>query len=148
MPLTERDINTQREIPRNKRHSIQQDISYTRLRDENTLSPSIRGKSTRITPLSQRPLAPTKSSAAKAAANSPRTPGQTTPQPRVNSKLPCRTTPNTASSVTAKVTFVAHQPSSRSESVSDSSEATRNTATATGRTVSDVTDLHICNKRN
>ncbi|KAK5692949.1 hypothetical protein LTR97_010425 [Elasticomyces elasticus] len=127
MPLTERDINTHRDAPRNKRHSIQQGISYSRLNDENTPSPAIRGKTTKTTPLSERLLAPTKSSAAKAAATTPRTPGPTTPQPRVNSKLPRRTTPNTAPSGTAKA-------ASRPGSSSDTGEVTRDKVTAAGRT--------------
>ncbi|KAK5724866.1 hypothetical protein LTR17_013449 [Elasticomyces elasticus] len=127
MPLTERDINTHREGRRNKRHSIQQDISYSRLNDENTPSPAVRGKTTKTTPLSERLLAPTKSSAAKAAATTPRTPGLTTPQPRVNSKLPRRTTPNTAPSGTAKA-------ASRPGSTSDTGEVTRDKVAAAGRT--------------
>ncbi|KAK1055260.1 hypothetical protein LTR74_015799 [Friedmanniomyces endolithicus] len=100
MALTERDINTQRDLPRNKRHSVQQDLAYTRLKDENSPSPGLRGKSTKTAPLSQRLLAPTKSSAAKATTTSPRVAGPTTPQPRASSKLPRRTTPNTAPSMT------------------------------------------------
>ncbi|KAK0944931.1 hypothetical protein LTR29_003522 [Friedmanniomyces endolithicus] len=100
MTLTERDINTQRDLPRNKRHSVQQDLAYTRLNDENSPSPGLRGKSTKTAPLSQRLLAPTKSSAAKATITSPRVAGPSTPQPRASSKLPRRTTPNTAPSMT------------------------------------------------
>ncbi|KAI7322119.1 hypothetical protein KC315_g8921 [Hortaea werneckii] len=60
MPLTERDVNTPRDLPRTKSHSAQRDTSYHRLNDEN--SPRAANKTT---PPSQRLLAPTKSSAAK-----------------------------------------------------------------------------------
>ncbi|KAI6804356.1 hypothetical protein KC361_g226 [Hortaea werneckii] len=61
MPLTERDVNTSRDLPRAKSHSAQRDTSYHRLNDEN--SPRTANKTT---PPSQRLLAPTKASAAKA----------------------------------------------------------------------------------
>ncbi|KAI7161074.1 hypothetical protein KC349_g3077 [Hortaea werneckii] len=60
MPLTERDVNTPRDLPRTKSHSAQRDTSYHRLNDENF--PRAANKTT---PPSQRLLAPTKSSAAK-----------------------------------------------------------------------------------
>ncbi|KAK0777442.1 hypothetical protein LTS02_014687 [Friedmanniomyces endolithicus] len=107
MALTERDINTQRDLPRNKRHSVQQDLAYTRLKDENSPSPGLRGKNTKTAPLSQRLLAPTKSSAAKTTTTSPRVAGPSTPQPRASSKLPRRTTPNTAPSMAGNDSSIA-----------------------------------------
>ncbi|KAK0338041.1 hypothetical protein LTR91_013113 [Friedmanniomyces endolithicus] len=107
MALTERDVNTQRDLPRNKRHSVHQDLTYTRLKDENSPSPGLRGKFTKTAPLSQRLLAPTKSSAAKATTTSPRVAGPSTPQPRASSKLPRRTTPNTAPSMAGNDSSIA-----------------------------------------
>ncbi|KAI7214641.1 hypothetical protein KC333_g5904 [Hortaea werneckii] len=89
MPLTERDVNTPRDLPRTKSHSAQRDTSYHRLNDEN--SPRAANK---ITPPSQRLLAPTKSSAAKVS-TPPRThqTGQNTSHSLPLSRLPRRTPP-------------------------------------------------------
>ncbi|KAI6825650.1 hypothetical protein KC332_g3144 [Hortaea werneckii] len=89
MPLTERDVNTPRDLPRAKSHSAQRDTSYHRLNDEN--SPRTASKTT---PPSQRLLAPTKSSAAKVS-TPPRThqTGQNTPHSLPLSRLPRRTPP-------------------------------------------------------
>ncbi|KAI7536323.1 hypothetical protein KC331_g11546, partial [Hortaea werneckii] len=86
---TERDVNTPRDLPRTKSHSAQRDTSYHRLNDEN--SPRAANK---ITPPSQRLLAPTKSSAAKVS-TPPRThqTGQNTPHSLPLSRLPRRTPP-------------------------------------------------------
>lgn len=89
MPLTERDVNTPRDLPRTKSHSAQRDTSYHRLNDEN----SPRGAN-KTTPPSQRLLAPTKSSAAKVS-TPPRThqTGQNPAHSLPLSKLPRRTPP-------------------------------------------------------
>lgn len=96
MPLAERDINTQRDIPRTKRSSFQNGLAYTQLNDENSPSPRSVNK---ITPPAQRILAPTKSSAAKT--NTPVT-GKRTPQSQLQaqSKLPlCGLTPISSSAL-------------------------------------------------
>lgn len=108
MPLTERDVNTQRDIPRNKRHSIQREITYARLKDEN--SPSLRAGATKTTPPSQRLLAPTRASAAKVSSPA-RQPGQSTPQS--HSKLPRRApTPSTVPASSKWSTRVAERVAS------------------------------------
>lgn len=96
MPLTERDVNTHRDVPRNKRHSVQSDLSYTRLKDEN--SPAAKpssSKETVISAPSERLLASTKASAAKVTPP-PRAAGPSTPQHiKYDSRLPRRITPST-----------------------------------------------------
>ncbi|KAK3071009.1 hypothetical protein LTR53_009430 [Teratosphaeriaceae sp. CCFEE 6253] len=96
MPLTECSVNTQHDLAHNKRHSIQSDLAYTRVKDEN--SPSQRTAGVKATPpLSKRLLAPTKASAAKAATPPSRAVRVTTPRSNTNSRLPRRATPSTAS---------------------------------------------------
>ena len=91
MPLTERDINAQHEVPRSKRLSSQPESAFLRLKDEN--SPSLRGASNKFTQPSKHLLAPTKAFAAKIV-NSTHETGHITPQS--HSKLPRRAaTPNT-----------------------------------------------------
>ncbi|KAK5121099.1 hypothetical protein LTR85_005583 [Meristemomyces frigidus] len=121
MPLTERDVNTQRDIPRNKRHSIQRELSYARLKDEN--SPSLRTASIKGTPPSQRLLAPTKASAAKVS-SPPRAPAQSTPQS--HSKLPRRApTPTTVPSTSKWSTRVAERVASTEKVAMEADELSR-----------------------
>ncbi|KAK4555970.1 hypothetical protein LTR86_007190 [Recurvomyces mirabilis] len=68
MPLAERDINTQRE-PRLKRHSTKANLSYSRLKDEDS---PVTSPTSKASPPSSRLLAPTKASAAKVSALSAR----------------------------------------------------------------------------
>ncbi|KAI7250448.1 hypothetical protein KC352_g12851 [Hortaea werneckii] len=106
MPLTERDVNTPRDLPRAKSHSAQRDTSYHRLNDEN--SPRTANKTT---PPSQRLLAPTKSSAAKVS-TPPRTHqiGQNPPHSLPLSRLPRRTPPPGAVFASSKGTRRVFEP--------------------------------------
>ncbi|KAI6859359.1 hypothetical protein KC338_g7338 [Hortaea werneckii] len=106
MPLTERDVNTPRDLPRAKSHSAQRDTSYHRLNDEN--SPRTANKTT---PPSQRLLAPTKSSAAKVS-TPPRIHqiGQNPPHSLPLSRLPRRTPPPGAVFASSKGTRRVFEP--------------------------------------
>lgn len=102
MPLTDRDVNTPPDLLRNKRHSLQsnRNLPCARLNDENSPRPA-----TKTTPPTSRILAPTKSSAAKAAAPSHTSHSiQSTPQSLLHSKLPRRTPPPGATSAGFKFT--------------------------------------------
>ncbi|KAI6887789.1 hypothetical protein KC360_g1182 [Hortaea werneckii] len=106
MPLTERDVNTSRDLRRAKSHSAQRDTSYHRLNDEN--SPRTANKTT---PPSQRLLAPTKASAAKVS-TPPRThqTGQNPPHSLPFSRLPRRTPPPGATFASTKGTRREFEP--------------------------------------
>ncbi|KAK5109334.1 hypothetical protein LTR62_007103 [Meristemomyces frigidus] len=90
MPLAECDINTQRE-PRLKRHSTKINLNYMRLNDEN--SPLTTPTTSKGPPPSNRLLAPTKASAAKATSPPARAASQSKPKTR----LPRRQDANIAS---------------------------------------------------
>ena len=115
MPLTERDINTQRDVSHTKRLSGKPDLAFVRMNDEN--SPSLRGSGSKVLSKvpspSQRLLAPTKASAGKLA-SSPRLIGHITPQ--TQSKLPRRAlTPSTAPPISKWSLRVAERVASTEE---------------------------------
>ena len=122
MPLTERDVNTPRDVPRSKRHSMQRELSYARVNDENSPSPRKISQKTATSP-SQRILAPTKASAAKVA-SSPRAASnthQTTPQIQSHSKLP-RRTPTPSGVGKFKISRRVAEPIAAHEKTSDVAE--------------------------
>ncbi|KAK3669183.1 hypothetical protein LTR78_010937 [Recurvomyces mirabilis] len=83
MPLAERDINTQRE-PRLKRHSTKANLSYSRLKDENS---PLTSPTSKASPPSSPLLAPTKASAAKASPPSSRAIDQTVTPSRLPRRM-------------------------------------------------------------
>jgi hypothetical protein len=86
MPLAERDINTEAELPRTKRHA-QRDHALARGKDESSPPTMKSSDGPKATPPSQRLLSATKASAARATPP-PRQPGlHTTPRP---SRIPRR----------------------------------------------------------